>query len=207
VAQTEREPHSKPLPPGVENPFAMPPLRGVSEALDLTVDNAKFDGVRVSVVRAGAQQAGCLSTTPPGLTQVVQVGGAAAQRINVPVRYEVEVSRSFSPTERYATLAHELGHLYCGHVGTPHPKWWPARTSLDPAVQEFEAESVAYMACVRLDPDARMPPYLAGFLRSERDVPRIGLDRVLKAAGEVIRSAHQRAKPREGWQQVWGVRA
>jgi IrrE N-terminal-like domain len=205
VGQTEREPNAKPLPSGVESPFTMPPMRGVSEALDATIEAAKLDGVRVSMVPVGSQRAGCIRSTPAGLTQGVQVGPGSGQLLQVPIRYEVEISRSFSPTERYATLAHELGHLYCGHLGTPHPKWWPSRARLDPEVQEFEAESVAYMACLRLDPDAQMAPYLADHLRDEEHVPRIGLDRVLKAASDIIRAGGRRAAPREGWRQVWGV--
>jgi IrrE N-terminal-like domain len=207
VAQTEPGPHARPLPSRVEHPFAMPPMRGVTEALDMTVDNAKLDGVRVSSVAVGSSRAGCIRGTASGVTQEVHIGRSPARRVQVPVRYEIELSRAFSPTERYATLAHELAHLYCGHLGTPHPKWWPSRTRLDPAVQEFEAESAAFIACLRIDPHARMPPYLADYLRDEQHVPPIGFDRVLKASGEIIRAGQRTAKPREAWQQVWGGRA
>jgi hypothetical protein len=39
--------------------------------------------------------------------------------IDVPLRYELKLNSKHSASENYATLAHELGHLYCGHLGTP----------------------------------------------------------------------------------------
>ena len=39
----------------------------------------------------------------------------------------LELNDDLSPESRYVTLAHELGHLYCGHLGTPNEKWWPDR--------------------------------------------------------------------------------
>jgi hypothetical protein len=47
------------------------------------------------------------------------------------------------PESRYATLVHELAHLYCGHLGTPDDGWWPDRQNLSLTVCEFEAESVS----------------------------------------------------------------
>ena len=54
-----------------------------------------------------------------------------------------------SPESRYATLVHELAHLYLGHLGTPSHHWWPDRARLVPEVKEFEAESVSYLVCGR----------------------------------------------------------
>ena len=36
----------------------------------------------------------------------------------VPVRYSLELKQEASNEDNYATLTHELGHLYCGHLGT-----------------------------------------------------------------------------------------
>ncbi len=35
------------------------------------------------------------------------------------VRYELLLNAKHSPEQKYATLAHELAHLYCGHLGSP----------------------------------------------------------------------------------------
>ncbi|PEN04739.1 hypothetical protein CRI93_14615 [Longimonas halophila] len=51
--------------------------------------------------------------------------------------------------EQYAAFAHEMAHLFCGHLGSTETDWWPDRRSLTPAQREIEAESVAYLVCRR----------------------------------------------------------
>ncbi len=180
VAQTEPTPDAPELPGMVEGPYAMPPMRGVDDAVQWTIVNAESDGIRVVATRSAPQSAGCIRTS-----------SAAGWR------YEIEHNASFPPTEVYATLAHELGHLYCGHLGTPNPKWWPDRRRTPEAVREFEAESVAAIACKRLAPDAQLPPHLAQYLRGRPTVPEgISLDRVMTAAGRVIDMAAGKVRPR-----------
>lgn len=198
VSQTEAEPGAAPLPQAVVNPFSMPPLQQVEPVLEWTLQNAKADGVRVSLVPAGSQAAGCISTTRAGLSQQVVVKRRPPESAHLPVRYETQLNRDFSPTERYATLAHELGHLYCGHLGTPNPQWWPDRASVSPTVAEFEAESVGYLACLRVDDHAQMPPHLAQYLRDASDVPEgISLERIMTAAGRVIEMGQGWLAPRK----------
>lgn len=61
----------------------------------------------------------------------------------------MEISSNVSDETNFATIAHELGHLYCGQQGTPNPKWRPERLGLKHDVREFEAESVSYIVCKR----------------------------------------------------------
>jgi hypothetical protein len=83
------------------------------------------------------------------------------------------------PESRYATLVHELAHLYCGHLGTPDDRWWPDRQNLSLTVCEFETESVSYLVCARLDTASE--GYLAGYVRKCPVTPSISLDRVMKS--------------------------
>ena len=45
----------------------------------------------------------------------------------VPIRYKLMLNSNHSVETKYATLVHELAHLYCGHLGTPNEKWWQDR--------------------------------------------------------------------------------
>jgi Zn-dependent peptidase ImmA (M78 family) len=54
------------------------------------------------------------------------------------------------------TLAHELGHLFCGHVGADKGDPWDNRVCTE-ATSEFEAESVAFLVTERLAPGLEMP--------------------------------------------------
>ena len=80
---------------------------------------------------------------------------------------------------------HELAHLYCGHLGTPDQKWWPNRSRLDHATEEFEAEAVSFIVCKRIDDSVQFPPYLADILGHDTDLPPFSLDRVVKVAGDI----------------------
>jgi hypothetical protein len=64
-------------------------------------------------------------------------------------------------------------------------------------VAEFEAESVAFIACTRIDDTAALPPHLAQYLTENPEVPRgISLERVAAAAGRVIELAEDWLPPR-----------
>ena len=52
----------------------------------------------------------------------------------VPVRFEIELNAKNVREIKYATLAHELAQLYCGHLGAPDERWWPNRTILSEEV-------------------------------------------------------------------------
>lgn len=186
------------LPDRFANAFAMPPLQNVEKALPRLIENARADGVRVVTGVAGAGHAGRICEVIPGRTQEVIVDRRLMTKVAVLVRYELVVNRDHSPTEQLATVAHELGHLYCGHLGTPDPTWWPDRRTTSQNVREFEAETVAYLVCQRVDEGARMPPYLDGYLEDNDTVPQgISLDVITVAAGMVIEQLDGSAKPRK----------
>jgi hypothetical protein len=198
VSQTDAEPDAPPLPQSVVNPFAMPPLERVQPALGWALENAKADGVRVQMVSAGSQSAGCISLALPGSTQRVVVKQRPEELRHVPIRFETRINRDFDDTERYATLAHELAHLYCGHLGSEKDDRWPDRARVEEAVAEFEAESAAFIACRRLDDDAAMPPHLAQYLDENPEVPEgISLERVAAAAGAIAEMSLGWVKPRK----------
>lgn len=178
VSDTE----GRPLPPQVMNPFATKGKLLRSE-LGTTIQNAKRDGILIHKVRFGSQQGGAIRKMPPG-------GTLAFEEKTVPLRYELVLKDGTSDEESYVTLAHELAHLYCGHLGTPNDRWWPDRRGLEHHVREFEAESVAYLVCRRLGLDCPAASYLAGYVKQREDVPSISLDLVMKAAGLIESMGH-----------------
>ena len=111
-------------------------------------------------------------------------------------RYELLLNSNLSREARYATLAHELGHLYCGHLGTPQPKWWPDRRGLPLEIMEFEAESVCYLVCTRLGIDNPSAEYLAAYVRDYDTTPSISLDSVLKSSWLIEQMGRARLKLR-----------
>ncbi|MFZ5633730.1 MAG: ImmA/IrrE family metallo-endopeptidase [Bacillota bacterium] len=177
------------LPPEVERPFE---VRGgkIGNKLGKTIENSRRDGVAIHTARLGSQQGGSIRAIASGKT--LKFG-----KINVPLRYELELNQSASEESRYASLAHELAHLYCGHLGTPNNHWWPDRCNIPENVKEFEAESVAYMVCGRFGIDNPSEQYLVGYMGKEEQVPQISLECVMKAAGLIESMGRENLKPRK----------
>lgn len=117
-ADTEPQDGAPPLPEEVLTPFE--PHRGkVVKELEQTIENAKRDGVRITSYEGGSQSAGMIQVTSSTHYQsfVVQLR-PKIKYARVKVLCELLVNQDGSPEARYATMAHDLGHLYCGHLGT-----------------------------------------------------------------------------------------
>ncbi len=103
----------------------------------------------------------------------------------IKLRYDLIVNSNHSIEEKFATIAHELGHLFCGHLGTPDEKCWSGRMSVSKNIQEFEAESVAWLVCERAGIKNPSAKYLKNYTEENGQIPSISLETVLKSAGMV----------------------
>ncbi len=198
VSDTEPLEGTSQLPLEVERPFEV--RRGrVGSELDSTIDNAKRDGVLVASRDAGSQSAGQISIeVSSGPTLDFQVRERPQKEIiRVPRRYEVLLNGKHAREDRYATLVHELAHLYCGHLGSPNERWWPDRRGLSREIEECEAESVSYLVCERRGIDSPAEKYLAGFTKDRPEMPAISLDCVLKSAGLIEQMGRKRLPRRK----------
>lgn len=63
--------------------------------------------------------------------------------------YRIKLNGRHDLPTQFATLAHELGHIYCGHLGVNHEGRWPNRWKISVPVKELEAEAVSYLVCRR----------------------------------------------------------
>lgn len=102
-----------------------------------------------------------------------------------PTHYRMHVNRNHAPPVQFATLAHELGHLFLGHLG---PDEWlnvRQRPALDHVQQELEAESVAYLVCKRNGVESKSETYLSNYVTTNTTVDHVDLYQVMRAAGQV----------------------
>lgn len=173
VADTE----GAPLPRSIEAPFE-PRSGALTRQLDFTLANCARDGIRVHRVRQGGQRAGSIQVAEYPCANKISF-----REKRIPINYEMILNSSLSREAQYSTLVHELGHLYCGHLGTSTKKWWPDRRGLDLKAREFEAESVAYLVCQRIGIDSVSEEYLNGYLHEHDQVPEISLERVVVVSG------------------------
>jgi hypothetical protein len=199
VSDTDSENGAPPLPVDVERPFE---VRGgrIGRELEQTIENAKRDGVEVMTRKAGSQSAGEIRHSAPGRYLEVAVRTIPKREsVTVKRRYDLLLNEDHSREARYATLAHELGHLYCGHLGTPDDHWWPDRRGLGRVLREFEAESVCYIVSGRMGIDNPSDQYLSEYLKPDcaEGIPSISLDCVMKAAGLIEQMGKGRLRPRK----------
>lgn len=197
VSDTEPLEGAPPLPPEIVDPFKVR-CGFVQGELDMTIKNAKRDGIRIIEQDAGSQFAGSIRAVKNGDTMLYTVRkGSGLQDFIVPIKYEMLLNFKHTKETKYTTLIHELAHLYCGHLGTPHPRWWPDRRGLSSNIEEFEAESVSYLVCARLGIDNPSDKYLAGYREKNDETPTISLDCIMKAGFLIEQMGYKAMKPRK----------
>lgn len=100
-------------------------------------------------------------------------------------RYTLGLNRNHPPAVQFGTIAHELGHLFLGHLGRDGKLGIPDRLGLDRAQQELEAESVAYIVCERHEVHSKSQTYLADFVTQDTTIGKLDIYQVMRAAGHV----------------------
>ncbi|MEC4747229.1 ImmA/IrrE family metallo-endopeptidase [Methylomicrobium sp. Wu6] len=99
--------------------------------------------------------------------------------------YRIRLNQAHSPSLRFATLTHELAHLFLGHLGYDGYLKITDRRNIAHELREIEAESVCYIVCRRngVEPDSWR--YLANFRQCEELLARLDYYPLLKAAGRI----------------------
>lgn len=106
-------------------------------------------------------------------------------------QFIVEINQTLSLPSRYATLAHELGHIYCGHLGTNQEKWWPDRRKLESEQVEIEAESIAYLVCRRRGLITKSDEYLAKYIDQSVELPEFSLETIFRVVNQIEKMSEQ----------------
>lgn len=98
--------------------------------------------------------------------------------------YRMFVNKNHPPPTRFATVAHELADLFLGHLGADAKLGIPDRVPPTRALQELEAESVAYLVW-RNGVTSRSHSYLANFVSKHTTIGDLQIYRVMRAAGRI----------------------
>ena len=99
--------------------------------------------------------------------------------------YRMSVNRNHPLAVQFTTIAHELAHLFLGHLGSDSAFKVVSRINLNHAQRELEAESVAYLVCERNGVKSKSETYLSRFVDQNTTVDGVDLYRVMRAAGQV----------------------
>jgi len=103
--------------------------------------------------------------------------------------YLMRINRNHAPVVQFVTLAHELGHLFLGHLGKDRALKIPDRTGVPHTQREIEAESVAYIVCHRQNITPKSQTYLSRYVEegagADDDLSGMDFYQVMRAAGQV----------------------
>lgn len=130
-------------------------------------------GIDWRYVDAGDQKAGSI--------RVVQRPAKDTER----TLYRIHINRNHPTATQFATLAHELGHLFLGHLDPDKPLNVPERATMTHAQRELEAESVAFLVCKRNGVTSKSETYLADYVQQNTTIEHLDLYQVMRAAGQV----------------------
>ena len=108
-----------------------------------------------------------------------------ATKPELPTSYQMTFNRNHDPNVQFASVAHELGHLFLGHLGKDKYLNIPERPPLQHSQRELEAESLSYIVCARNGVLSQSESYLSTHVKSDTTVDQIDLYQVMRAAGQV----------------------
>lgn len=171
-----KDTEGKPVPNRLLHPFETEgSISG--EVYGNTIHNCHVHGIDVKDVILAHEHAG--SAMP--LTRWARTYYADLN-IAPSMRYLVLLNKEYSLEDKYSSLAHELAHIFCGHVGIDDKAWWSPRENGGREVAEIEAESVSYLVCLRKRLLASSASYLSNYQTGQaKEMPFFSFDAVIQA--------------------------
>lgn len=153
------------------------------EYLDILINNLSLLGIAYTDgFRAGGEFAAQIELLKHDVEINVPVN--KKESIKYKANYLISVNETLSVGARYASIMHELGHFFCQHLGPPSVFNLFENRQKPHADEEFEAESVAWLVCERLNIENPSEKYLAGY---EPDMipDNVSIEHIFKAHNEI----------------------
>ncbi|MBN2713031.1 MAG: ImmA/IrrE family metallo-endopeptidase [Planctomycetes bacterium] len=167
VLDTEGEP----LPEDVASFFAVGAIDEQAMKAFIPLMNKK--GIEFTPIDAGDRSAGEISM----VTRSVNEKEVRS--------YRILINRNHAPAVQFASLVHELGHMFLGHLGPDNALNIPQRPWMGHSQKELEAESVSFLVCTRNGVASKAETYLKNYVKENTTVEQIDLYQVMRAAGQV----------------------
>lgn len=105
---------------------------------------------------------------------------------------EICLKDGMSREENFAVLIHELSHLFLGHTGHKQlhyqGKEKPTelmQRKLSRTAEELEADTISYLICQKLGLESRSAEYIAGYIKSDKDLIEFSYETVIKTADKI----------------------
>ena len=116
----------------------------------------------------------------------------ASESLRYKSRFLISVNRNQNRTEKFHTICHELGHIFCRHQSYDRKK----TRGLSIKEREFEAETVAWLMCKRHGVNNASEEYLATYAPSGT-IPLCSTDFIMKAVTEIEKMVQKKVYARK----------
>jgi len=168
-------------PPLPEDAFSFPTLGNLSAARFASLmDSVAREGIDVVQLDAGDDSAGWI--------RLVDKSKARKGRH----RYRLSYNKNHSPATCFVTVAHELAHLFLGHLGEDPGRRIPDNRNTPHDLCEVEAEMTAYLVAKRSGLTPRSESYLSNYRGALKELNLYGVMRAANAVETALGiSAHQ----------------
>ena len=145
-----------------------------------TLHNAALHGISVHETDVAGVEIDAVSRITPAIRKKYQ-------DLNLPkdTSYLIFIDKTLPLGSRYASLTHELGHIFCSHLGIDRYAWWPERGDLNIRGETLEAGSVAFLVCRRGGLVADSEHFLLQLPETYQEIPPLSLNAVIQAAGYI----------------------
>ena len=151
--------------------FAFPALGNMTEIeFSAFLRRLRSQQIKIEVLDAGDARAGWIKLV------------SESDKPNGKNWYRVAYNGNHSVQTRFVTLAHELAHLYLGHMGADRGRRVSDRKQVNRALREVEAETVAYIVAMRNGIEPRSESYIYNHMEA---LPELDFYAVTRAANAV----------------------
>ena len=143
-------------------------------------------GIKHHYFDGGGGHAGSIEVTQAPPESMGMRTKGVKKKTEKPSEYLMRLNKNHEPNVQFSTLAHELGHLLLGHLGSDERLSIPARPlPMNHAQMELEAESFAYLACRRNGVECKSQTYLADYVKQHTNIESLDIYQVLRAVGQM----------------------
>jgi len=145
-----------------------------------TLHNAAIHGISVYETALNSHEIDAASRITPAVRKKYQ-------NLNLPkdTCYLIFIDKTLTLEDRYAALTHELGHIFCSHLGIDQHAWWPERGDLNVRGEKIEADSVAYLVCQRNGLRADSEHFLLQASEAHQEIPPFSMNAVTQAVSYI----------------------
>jgi hypothetical protein len=139
-------------------------------------------GIHIKLLEYGDAHAGHIEK--PELEHYITIGAQSKQAKEKP-DYQIRLNKNHNPNVQFATLVHELAHLFLGHLGSDKFLTVSDRHHIEHVTRELEAESVCYIVCYRNGVKPNSEAYLSEFVNDTTSIKTMDSYALLKSAGQI----------------------